>query len=210
MDIWTIILRFILTFLLALFFGIQRQRSHKPVGFGTYVFVAIGSCGLAIIAVTLAPDSPFGLLASIVSGIGFLGAGALIKTTDKIFGFTSAASIWLIAILGLCIGIGEYAVGGVLYSLIFFVLVIDKEFEKRGMGSYQRKVVITTNKIIKEKDITTLLQADAKKFQLITIEISKAESSLIFTYLVEGRKNYINSIPKILFEKDWLKACKIE
>ena len=90
-ELPTIIFRFVLAFVLALLFGFNRQKAHKPTGFVTYIFVAIGSCALSMAAILIS-ENPLPLLAAIVTGIGFLGAGALIKTSDKVFGFTSAAS----------------------------------------------------------------------------------------------------------------------
>ena len=90
MDVIVIFLRLSITFFLSLVFGLERQYSHKPIGFGTFTFVAAGSSSLAIVAVALGFEHSIPLLSAIVTGIGFLGAGALIKTSDKIFGLTSA------------------------------------------------------------------------------------------------------------------------
>jgi putative Mg2+ transporter-C (MgtC) family protein len=210
MDFATMLLRLGVTFILALVFGIERQRFHKPIGFGAFIFVAIGSCALAITAVSVSPDNPLSLLGAIVTGIGFLGAGALIKTTDKIFGFTSAASIWIFAIFGLTIGIGEYIIGFSVYFLIIMVILIDRYLEKKGIGSYRRKMVITTNKIINEKEITSQLVSGNNKYKLVEVKIDKKENELTLIYLIEGKKEDINKIPNQLFSKPWLNSCKVE
>src|SRR3989338_8472325 len=103
-----IILRFFVVAILSSLYGLQRQRRHKPVGFGTIVFVSVGACALAILAVELGIENSIGLLGAIVTGIGFLGAGAIIKNNDRIFGFTTAASIWLFSIFGLIVGLGQF------------------------------------------------------------------------------------------------------
>ncbi|MDP3990186.1 MAG: MgtC/SapB family protein [archaeon] len=157
MELSTLILRFFLTFIFTLIFGLERQRKHKPIGFGTFTFVAVGACALAVTAVTFEPINPLPLLSAIVTSIGFLGAGALIKTTDKIFGFTSAATIWLFAIFGLLIGVGEYFHGLVLYSTVWIVMSLDSIFQKKGLGSYQRRITIQTNRIIENEDIQLVL-----------------------------------------------------
>lgn len=210
LDTWTIILRFMATFILSFLFGIERQKSHKPIGFGTFIFVASGSCALAITSVILGNDNPLPLLGAIVTGIGFLGAGALIKTTDKIFGFTSAATIWIFAIFGLLIGVGEYLVGIILYLLIWLVVLYDLHLEKRGAGSYQKKLSIVTNKIIKEKELTDVLLLCLSKYKLNVFEIDKKNSKITFQYMIEGTKEQMNKLPKILYEKAWFESCKIE
>lgn len=207
------LIRFLITFILSFIFGTWRQKSHKPVGFGTFVFVSVGSCALAIIALnlkSLGAENPLPLLSAIVTGIGFLGAGALIKTTDKIFGFTSASTIWLFAIFGLIIGVGEYLIGLIIYSLIITVVFYDLHLEKKGVGSYQKKIVITTNDIIAETEIKDIFSMNSSRYKLTFFEVDKTNKKISFTYLIEGTKGQINKIPKKLYEKEWFESCKIE
>ncbi len=206
-----IILRFLITFVLASIFGIERQYSHKPVGFGTYIFVATGSCALAVIAQSFGNGNPISLIGAIVTGIGFLGAGALIKTTDKIFGFTSAASIWIFAIFGLSIGLGSYLIGIMLYVLIWVVIMFDRHLELRGVGSYQRRLTIKANRMVTNKEIDSILAFNkVKKFKMMNIEVDKKEKTVSMTYLVEGTKDHINHLAKKLYEHDWFESMKCE
>jgi putative Mg2+ transporter-C (MgtC) family protein len=207
-ELITIIVpRMLFTFILSLIFGLERQRAHKPVGFGTYTFVAIGSCALAITAVILYPENPLSLLGAIVTGIGFLGAGALIKTTDKIFGFTSAAGIWLFAIFGLVIGVGEYFTGTVIYCMVWVVIKIDGHLKKGGIGLYQRKLTITTNRIIDEKEIEKELGSNFKK---MFVRVDKKNNMLRASYLVEGTKEQAREIPERLSRDEWMESFEIE
>ena len=208
MEFQVIALRFIVTFLLSFLFGIERQYSHKPIGFGTYTFVAIGSCSLAVIAVSLGLEHSIPILSAIVTGIGFLGAGALIKTNDKIFGLTSAASIWAFAIFGLIVGIGEYAIATILYALVWVVVISDRLLERYGIGSYQKKVTVQTNRIINIKEI--IAAAGIKKYKLIDIDIDKAHKKITFHLYVEGKKEDINKIPDKIINQDWFEDVKIE
>ena len=201
-------LRFIITFILSFLFGIERQYSHKPIGFGTYTFVAIGSCSLAVIAVALGFEHSIPLLSAIVTGIGFLGAGALIKTNDKIFGLTSAASIWAFAIFGLTVGIGEYVIGMTLYFLIWIVVISDRLLERYGIGSYQKKISIQTNRIINIKEVIAL--AGVHKYKLLDIDIDKAHKKMTLHLRVEGKKEEINKIPDRIINQEWFENVKIE
>ena len=210
MDLVSTLTRFILTFIFAFIFGLERQRAHKPVSFGTYIFVSIGSCALSLISLNLSPSNPLALLGSIVTGIGFLGAGALIKTTDKIFGFTSAASIWIFSILGLVIGAGEYLIGILIYIAVWVVIFVDSRLEERGIGSYQKRMIIITNSIVEEKKIKEILILELRKHKLISVEVDKKNNRLIFNYIIEGTKDKMNLIPRILFKEPWLESCKIE
>jgi putative Mg2+ transporter-C (MgtC) family protein len=210
MQRYEILFRIILTFILSFAFGLERQRSHKPVGFGTYIFVSVGGCALAITALNLSPDNPLSLLGAIVSGIGFLGAGALIKTTDKIFGFTTAASIWVFSILGLVIGTGEYFIATLIYISIWLIIIFDKQLERRGIGSYQKKVVINTNRIISEKDIRKILFSETKKHTILSLDVDKKNNRLSITYMIQGSKDHLNKIPARLHQEPWFDSCHIE
>ena len=142
MILSTFIGRQLLVASLALVFGLARQRRGKPIGFGTFIFVSVGSCSLAVVALQLSPANPLPLLGAVVTGIGFLGAGALIRSGEKIGGFTSAATIWIMAVFGLAIGVGETEIGLVTYAAIWIVAVIDGFMEKRSLGSHQRRLTL--------------------------------------------------------------------
>lgn len=208
MNLSIMMLRFFIIFLFSLIYGLERQRSHKPIGFGTFIFVSMGSCALAIAAILVNPENPLPLLAAIITGIGFLGAGALIKTTDKIFGFTSAASIWIFSIIGLVIGIGEYFIGGVIYFSVWIVILIDRALEMRGIGSYQRRVAIFSKKVISAKEIEDVLET--KHYKIVSMEINKKTKVFSITVFVEGTKEHINMVPKRLYKTDWVESFRME
>ena len=207
MESSEILLRFGITFILSLLFGLERQRAHNPVGFGTFNFVAVGSCSLGITAMLISSETPFGLLAAIVTGIGFLGAGALIKSNDRVFGFTTAASIWILAIFGLTVGIGDYFIGGILYLSVWIILGVDRILEARGIGTYQKRIVITTNRMVDEKEIRK--NFDVRKCQIDHLIVNKKENKLIVSYIVKGSKEELLPIPANLYSKPWFESMKI-
>ncbi len=210
MNLFIIIFRFLITLVASLLFGMERQKSHKPITFGTFIFVATGACALSITAIIWSPDNPLPLLGTIVTGIGFLGAGAMIKTNDKIMGATTAASIWLFAIFGLSIGAGEYTIGSLIYIVVWIVVIIDRYLAEKGIGSYQRRLLLRTNKLVNEKEIRKIILTEAKKNKLISVEVDKSNSKLTIEYLIEGSKQHINKIPKRLYNEEWFDWCKIE
>ncbi|MBN1792311.1 MgtC/SapB family protein [Candidatus Woesearchaeota archaeon] len=207
---WSILGKIFLTFVFASIFGYERQRAHKPIGFGTYIFVSIGACSLGIVAHILAPDNPLPLLSAVISGIGFLGAGALIKTSDKVFGFSSAASIWIFAIFGLIIGVGEYIIALMLYACVIAVILIDKVLERRGVGSYQKRMLIATNAIVPEKEIESTLRMKGIKMKKIHAEFNKKENTFSILYQIEGSRDSIRDAQSTLFKKPWLSSFKVE
>lgn len=138
----TIALRLSLALVLSLAFGCVRQFLGKPIGFGAFTLVALGACGLSLVAVSLNPENPLPLLSAIVTGIGFLGAGALFRSADRVSGFTSAAMIWIFAVFGLTTGVGEYLAAGFTYAAIWLVFLIDRWLERHWLGSYERKLEV--------------------------------------------------------------------
>ena len=187
MEIETAIFRLLLTFFLAVLFGFESQRSHKPVGFGTFTFVAIGSCVLSIISVELSGETNLSLLGAIITGVGFLGAGALIKTSDKVFGFMTAASIWLFSIIGIIIGLGYYSLGSIIYSFVWFCVLVDRYLEKMGIGGYQKKISLKIRGEDNEKELDFLFRKySIKKYSLISKEVDKKEKTLQISYLIEA------------------------
>lgn len=208
MDITIILLRFGLVFFLALLFGLERQMSHKPIGFGTFTFVSLGACGLAITAADFGKQNPIPLLSAIVTGIGFLGAGALIRTPDKIFGFTTAASIWAFSIFGLIIGVGEYFTGIMVYALIWAVVLIDKFFENRSIGLYQKKFQLVTSRIVHKDEV--LLMFGDKKWKFVSISTDKKKRKSTMFYLVEGSREEMYDIQQKLLKQKWIESFKME
>jgi len=103
--------------------GLEREFRDKSAGFRTLIFISMGAAVLTILSSRLAPDSdPTRIAANIVTGIGFLGAGAILRDGTRITGLTTAATIWLTAALGMAIGGGEYLLAGILAAITVIVL----------------------------------------------------------------------------------------
>lgn len=204
-----VFLRIIIITIMSFLFGFERQLSHKPVGFGTFIFVSVGSCVLTLLSGVIYPKDPFIIVGGIITGIGFLGAGALVRTQDKIFGFTTAASIWIFAILGITIGLGYYLAGGITYIIIWIVILADRILELRGFGSHQRKITICTNKIIKNKNEIIRI-FNNHKWRLLNIETDKENKRSQITYLLSAPRNYVSRLNNILLNEKWVYSFKIE
>ena len=208
METGEIVLRFILVFALSFIYGYERQRNHKPVGFGTFILVAIGSCALAILASEMDFSYSISLLGAIVTGIGFLGAGALIKTSDKVFGFTTAASIWIFAIFGMIMGLGKYKEGFIIYAAIWITILFDKHLEDHAIGSYRKRLTIECDVFVNKDDIANILAKYSKGFTLMNITLNKKEKSIVLNYLIEGPRKDINFLLRELYKEKWCVSVK--
>jgi putative Mg2+ transporter-C (MgtC) family protein len=109
--------------------GIEREMIHKHAGLRTHMLVCLGSCLFTIVSIgfSLSPDR---IAASIVAGIGFIGAGTIWAEKDKVQGITTAASLWATAAIGLAAGIGDYPLAAVV-TLLVFLIFVSRVFLKR-------------------------------------------------------------------------------
>ena len=133
MDIiWEDILKLIITAFIAILIGYDREKRNKAAGIRTNMIVGIIACLIMIISIRIANSDigvsneadPARLAAQVISGIGFLGAGTIIKQKDKIEGLTTAASLWAVAGLGLAVGYGLYTLSIAAAFIIFIGLFI--------------------------------------------------------------------------------------
>jgi putative Mg2+ transporter-C (MgtC) family protein len=121
-----LVARLILGFVLSGIVGLEREVSLKPAGLRTHILVGLGSTLLTILSLEAFPGSDSSrVAASIIVGIGFLGAGTIIKTKEKVVGLTTAASLWIVASIGVATGAEYYLLAAVTTILAFLVLKLD-------------------------------------------------------------------------------------
>ncbi|WP_261800353.1 MgtC/SapB family protein [Paenibacillus sp. PAMC21692] len=132
-------IRMVLSALLGGLIGIEREWSNHAAGFRTHILVCLGSTTIMLMSsygfgqfideVNVRVD-PARLAAQVISGIGFLGAGAILRNGDVIKGLTTAASIWTVAAIGLCVGAGFYTGALVCTLMVLISLYVLNKWEK--------------------------------------------------------------------------------
>lgn len=133
MEIYQDILSLFVAALLGAIVGLEREFDGKPAGLRTNMLICIGAAAFTVLSVHLETGqngSPSRIAAQIVSGIGFLGAGAIIQDRGGVQGLTTAASIWLVASIGVACGSGQYAVATVTTILALLALVVFRPVTK--------------------------------------------------------------------------------
>jgi len=112
--------------------GLNRELRHKPAGLKTHALVALGaSLVTAVCAFLPDPTAMSRAIQGIIAGVGFLGGGAILKSSDEIVhGLTTAASIWLVASLGIACGAGQWIIAMVALAIALVVLVAGNAIEK--------------------------------------------------------------------------------
>jgi len=118
-----LVVRIVLAAVLGGAIGFERERLDKPAGLRTHMLVAIGSAQFTILSFYAFPGAdPSRVAAYIVAGIGFIGAGAIIQTQDRVVGVTTAATLWVAASVGMAAGVGFYFVAVVVTVIAFLTL----------------------------------------------------------------------------------------
>lgn len=123
--------------------GLEREFRRKPAGLRTNMLIALGSALFSILSVELgtAAGSPDRVAAQIVTGIGFLGAGAILRSGENVHGLTTAATIWVNAAIGMAAGLGAYAVAAAGATLTLVVLALlpfmEQVFDERDAGRHE-------------------------------------------------------------------------
>lgn len=167
-------------FICGLILGLERKARRQPVGIRTLVLISVSSAVLGILSIKYAAFSPSGrgdssrIAAGVITGIGFLGTGVIIKNGLNIKGLTSAAIVWTSSALGLACGIGLYSV--CIISLLFFVftlLVLDKIEVKLFPAEKAKKITLTFNtKNVDLLQVQSILKANG----LIQRDLNMIES----------------------------------
>lgn len=148
--------KLVLSLLLGLCVGFERKRKGQNAGVRTFSLIAMGAC-LAMILSIYVPQEYLGLkngdpsriAAQVVSGIGFLGAGAIIQMKGSVRGLTTAAGIWMVSAIGMAVGVGMYWIATVATVLILLILVQLERFEHRvRIGSEMRIIRLLLSTVV--------------------------------------------------------------
>jgi putative Mg2+ transporter-C (MgtC) family protein len=119
---------------LGIMIGVEREMRNKPAGISTHCFVMAGACLFTFISTVADPNSPARIAAQVVSGVGFLGAGMILKSDNNtVRNLTTAAAIWFAAAIGMAIGIGWYAIAVI--ASVYAVIVPRIPHVKRWTSS---------------------------------------------------------------------------
>ncbi len=127
------VIRLILAVVLGGLIGWEREKWHKPAGLRTHMLVCIGAALLTIISVGYFREDYARIVSGVITGIGFIGAGTIIAQGKKgIHGLTTAASLWAVAAIGICVGIGWYGLAVITAVLIMLILFL---------GGYKKELI---------------------------------------------------------------------
>lgn len=197
-----ILLRLILAMLFSGLIGYEREKNNSSAGLKTHVLVATGSTIVALIQVQtmisvskISPELNISvdsvrLIAQVISGIGFLGAGAIIITKRSIIGLTTAASIWCVSSLGLSFGMGYYEISIIGSLLILSILIFFKRILViHGPQQFLIKYIANTKT---SDEVNNVIKSFDEKYEILRISTSNYGGQLITTHVYKfDSKKYI-------------------
>lgn len=186
--------RLLLAAVLGGLIGLEREISGKPAGFRTNLLICVGatlltelSIGMARLAdPTQTNADPARIAAQIVSGIGFLGAGTIIQARGSVVGLTTAATLWVVAAIGMAVGARAYveAVGTtilVIAALIFLGRVEDVLIRRRSERMLQVTVEPDPTRVQELKELFERAGFDTR-----TLEVEKGREAFVASFVTSG------------------------
>ncbi len=204
----TMVIRLLVACVLGGIIGFEREHVHRPAGLRTHILVCVGSALVMITSEFIyyrysshVNTDPARLGAQVISGIGFLGAGTIIKEGVSVKGLTTAASLWAVSCVGIAVGIGFYS--GAIFStiIIFLILVVIKKTQDRVSSQKSTRIFIHTQ--IKRGEVDELsriideMGVKVKKTDFVTSE-TDGEMVLRFTLDISNRISMAQLMEAIL------------
>ncbi|QJD85800.1 MgtC/SapB family protein [Cohnella herbarum] len=181
---WELALRIVLSVAAGGLVGLEREWSNRAAGFRTHILVCVGATSIMLLSIygfsEFANEAnvrmdPARLAAQVISGIGFLGAGAIMRNGFTISGLTTAASLWVVAAIGLSVGAGFYFVSVLTTFVVLFSLFLLNRWEKRFF-SLKRKRRTEMKVVCQAGQVSEVVKlVEEKGIVIVDISVDKKE-----------------------------------
>ena len=189
----TSIFKLVVSFALGIIIGVERQSRRRDAGIRTFTLICVGSTVAMLVSIWIpqtyshySGGDPGRIAAQVLTGIGFLGAGAIIRGHGSIQGLTTAACIWMMSAVGLAVGASMYLEAVVATTFTLFVLLIMEQFERRFLLDGVNKILIiscnTSNPDIER--IRKILEAQKVIIVSRSFDYNYEKSVTLLTYKV--------------------------
>ena len=173
--------RLVCAMILGLIVGLEREYTHRPAGMRTHILVALGSCAVMLTGQMIfaqyqsygATPDPARLAAQVIAGVGFLGAGTIMRDGASVKGLTTAASLWGVACLGIAVGGGYYVIALVGTILVILTLTIFEWLQTillRFKGGCRSYVVDTRDVVAAMQAVNTIALSASCQIQNLQAE----------------------------------------
>lgn len=197
-TIGSTIIRLTISLILGIVIGYERQIRRRDAGLRTFSLICTGSTGAMLISIWIPqiyPDflngDPGRIAAQVLTGIGFLGAGAIMRGKGSVQGLTTAACIWQTAVIGLAVGAGLYS-GAIIATLftIFVLVTVEKLEQKLFIDGANRVLIIKYADASPDFDsLKEIINNSSAKVNNITYSIDYIKNEAIITFKVTVKSN---------------------
>lgn len=206
---WNETYKILLALILGGLIGFERQYRAKAAGFRTIIIICMGTTLFTMLSSRFGWGDPSRIAAGIVTGIGFLGAGAIIRNEGFISGLTTAATIWFIAAVGISIGLGYYELSIFSVLVILVVLIILPYFEKI-IEKFADIITIEMELSELSYETNNLINlVKQKKLKIINLTKEKSENNLVIKLKIKGKQKRTNLLIDELIKNDFIFKLKI-
>ena len=182
--------------------GAEREFQDKAAGFRTIILITVGSTLFTIFSMSMDPGfTQTRVAANIVTGIGFLGAGAIIREGGRIAGMTTAATIWLSAALGMGVGAGEIVFVSIATFVVIVILLVFPRLEERIdriRESRTYRIVVSSSKAEKVAEVHKAFEKNS--MHILDHHETKSGDTVAGTWRVIGSVKGHNSVTKKMLE----------
>jgi putative Mg2+ transporter-C (MgtC) family protein len=202
-----ILLKLVISLVIGGIIGGEREYRNKSAGLRTIILICVGSTIFTILSAKIGdPTGASRVAANIVTGIGFLGAGAIMRSGLTVSGMTTASTIWVAAALGMAVGAGEFGIA--FYSMVLaFIVLTAFGYLQKALTAIKRTVELHltfepgVNQILAiEKEMTKL------ELRYKRIKEFRKENSILFQYEVIGKPKRIEELSTYLNDCGYVRS----
>ena len=185
--------------------GVERQMHGRPAGLRTHMLVSVASCLVVLAGLSLACSSQLSavqadvsrVVAGVVTGIGFLGAGAIIKTGDIVRGLTTAACVWYTAVAGVLAALGLLIMTGTAAVLAFLILTVLDRLEEHIPVATYRDLLITCSEHLCNRipeEVAEAIMAAGMEIKYTEMELAAAEGTYRILFHLRMRQGSVDGV----------------
>ncbi|MCC3217011.1 MgtC/SapB family protein [Chryseobacterium sp. X308] len=199
------LLLILISVILGLFIGAEREYRNKSAGLRTFILVCFGACLFTILSIKIGVENPDRLAANIITGIGFLGAGVIFKGDNKIEGITTATTIWATASIGMAVGSGYVYIallGTTLVLLILSALTYLQNFIDNYNKVREYKIAVTDSQDIKYCE--NIFKENHLRYQMLKQQYSQESFTVIWR--LTGKNSHHEEVISRLVDDPKIKA----
>lgn len=203
-------IKLLVSLILGAVLGAEREYKSRNIGFRTIILITLGSTFFTILSVIIAGSSdPSRVASNIVTGIGFLGAGAIFRDGATVRGVTTASIIWVSAAIGMACGLRQYEFA-IMVTITVLIILLGFAGVQNFIDRYNKEVIYSV--VIENKpEIRTELEQKIRSFKLksIWINCSKIDSDLQIVYEVNGSEINHQAFIQYLCASQMVKSFKV-